>query len=962
MPVITDSEIIDSLRKQLETSSINIDSETRERAKKQSEEYFKNNHQLVDNPIPHAFYYIISELSEDEQITFITNHLNFIEKHDEEIFLYKYMNPESLSYFLSSKVIDAIHDISPMIFEKLITNNIAHLFNGFSHQEYLEFYRRYIHELSNLNNNYFIAGIFNHKHWRDKEYYQVNIENGLIDLTAEINQKAIQDLEFITLILKEYSHKIDTFSSSELLSFLNHLDDSKLLNDLIIKYHSKLVTTFTNISTQRLKDIISEYDSQQQKIIFDKFYNIIISHHSFSSLIEDLNTKIVIDLCLEHPELLSFLTIEDWLKITVCYPITYKKLPNILDNYELTDPSILFKNINSRFKDEHPSYEVCKYLELKYRHNLKITNYLFPINDTTSLFSKEFIHNLNELYYLFKEHQINKTSPLYQQHLLIFINYMKSKISIDNPDDLTLKIIDTVFYRIVKGAPLSDLYNIFSIEGLAILSRLGEIPFVPQEFTVNQLLTYNVKHYKKLTEKYQENCYLTSYQTLILKLMLLVGYHHAKNILSINDKLPVLEHLIGPINIESITFDKQGNPILNQKIINLLFSDKDYSQIKYMLTNQDSDLYKYFPRIFNEWENLKINHKDTSLKSVLGYLKGDNVTVSPEYYRLEGLFKHIGSTAKLINETFKLHNQMLARTSSTIPRVTGKVGEYSYEVLKLHDMEGLTVGNQTDCCFTIRGVSSSSLKHATTSPNGRIFVIKKDNQLIAHSWLWRNGDLLCFDNIEVAKGIQTIDFFDIYLEAISKILNISAENESPETCLKNITIGRTSFDIPCPALDKYLCLKLSNKNYINSSNVLVQEKLPEPLEKVSYSDAKYSQYLIVGTANFNFGEITPCYQDARSTIMHYQFNQSYSNDYLKMLSKKLNSLTYLKAKHNNQLESYELIDINDFQEIYCNDDWYYIIYKNGQTDEFIYSFDERANLEMKTIPCQSTITKKLIKC
>lgn len=961
MPIITDSEIIDLLRKQLETSHIYLDSETIELAKKQSEEYFKNNHQLVDNPIPHSFYYIISELSEDEQITFITKHIKFIENHDEEIFLYKYMVPESLSYFLSSKVIDTIHDISPIIFKKLITTNIANLFNSFSHQEYLEFYRRYISELSSLNNNYFIAGIFNHKNWRYKEFHQVDIKNGLIDLTKEITIQNNQNLEFISLILKEYSYKIDTFSSSELLSFLNHLDDSNLLNDFMIKYHHKLVTAFANISTQRFKDIISEYDSQQQKIIFDKFYNIIISHHSFSSLVKDLNTTTIIDLCLEHSELLSFLTIEDWLKITICYPITYKKLLNILDTYELTDPSILFKNINSRFKDEHPSYEVCKYLELKYRHNLKHTNYLFPINDTTSLFSKEFIHNLNELYYFFKEQQINKTSPLYQQHLLVFINYLKLKRIIDNPDDLTLKIIDTVFYRIVKGAPLSDLYNVFSIEGLAILSRLGEIPFIPQEFNVNQILSYNVKHHKKLTEKFKINHYYTSYQTLILKLLFLVGYHHAKTILSINDKLPVLEHLIGPVNIENITFDNQGNPILNQKIINLLFNDKNYTQIKNMLNNQDSDLYKYFPRIFNEWENLKINHKDNSLKNALGYLKGDNVTVSPEYYRLEGLFKHIGSDPKFINETLKLHDEMLTRTKSSIPRVTGKVGEYSYEILELHDMEGLTVGNQTNCCFTIRGASSSSLHHATTSPNGRIFVIKKDNQLIAHSWLWRNGDLLCFDNIEVAKDIKNIDFFNVYLEAISKILNVSTTMEDSTTCLKNITIGRTSFDIPCHELDKYLCLKVMSKNITNKSNIIIQEKLPKPIEPNLYLDSKHTQYLIAGTTNFCLGEINPCYQDARSPIMYYQANELYSNDYLKILSKKLNSLTYLKAKKNNQLDSYELIDINDFQEIYCNDDWYYIIYKNGQTDDFIYSFDERANLEMKSIPCQSSIIKKRIK-
>jgi hypothetical protein len=57
-------------------------------------------------------------------------------------------------------------------------------------------------------------------------------------------------------------------------------------------------------------------------------------------------------------------------------------------------------------------------------------------------------------------------SELYQQHLLIFITYLKSKRIIDNPDDLTLKIIVPVFYRIVKEAPLSDLYNIFYDENV----------------------------------------------------------------------------------------------------------------------------------------------------------------------------------------------------------------------------------------------------------------------------------------------------------------------------------------------------------------------------------------------------------------------------------------------------------------------------------------------------------------
>ena len=45
---------------------------------------------------------------------------------------------------------------------------------------------------------------------------------------------------------------------------------------------------------------------------------------------------------------------------------------------------------------------------------------------------------------------------------------------------------------------------------------------------------------------------------------------------------------------------------------------------------------------------------------------------------------------------------------------------------------------------------------------------KKDGKLIAHSWLWRNGDLLCLDNIEVNKNVYDYNFLDVYKDYIIK--------------------------------------------------------------------------------------------------------------------------------------------------------------------------------------------------
>ena len=62
--------------------------------------------------------------------------------------------------------------------------------------------------------------------------------------------------------------------------------------------------------------------------------------------------------------------------------------------------------------------------------------------------------------------------------------------------------------------------------------------------------------------------------------------------------------------MECNILDDKGNPILNTKLMNLLFSDKNYLKIKEMLSNKDNDLYKYFPRIFSEWEMIVMNDKD----------------------------------------------------------------------------------------------------------------------------------------------------------------------------------------------------------------------------------------------------------------------------------------------------------------------------------------------------------------
>ena len=506
------------------------------------------------------------------------------------------------------------------------------------------------------------------------------------------------------------------------------------------------------------------------------------------------------------------------------------------------------------------------------------------------------------------------------------------------------------------GASLTSIKRVSNIEEIACLNRLGKKEFNTSYFSVNQITNFNVKNHKELYSKFSKSdIYLYDYKTFTLKLMLMVGYTNAKHILEIDDSLTTLEHLVGNVDVKKIQLDADGNPMLNTKLMNLLFKDKDRNRIQKMLENKDSILYKYFPRIFNEWDVIVLNGKEKTLASIIEFLESDDIKLAPKYYRLDGQFKHIGCNNSIVNETLKIHDQMLERVSSSIPRIKGELGDYNYEILKLQDFSGISIGNMTNCCFTVLGQSHSSLTHALTNKDGRILRITKDGNLIAHSWLWRNGNVLCFDNLETDKSINSIDFFDDYLKIADEIIQTSLECEGKDNCIKNVTIGYTSFDKPVIGIEKFpyfitnACL-LSKKDFLNklSSKRIILDALPQPNDAMIYSDAKNVQYLIRGNGYFKFYEAYDCYKDNRKSILYYS-SENYNEEIERKVEQVINALRYTKHELDGNKGIYKMIYMLDLKEVYCNEDWFIFIDKKGNIESFIYSKDNRAQEEFDNI-------------
>ena len=70
--------------------------------------------------------------------------------------------------------------------------------------------------------------------------------------------------------------------------------------------------------------------------------------------------------------------------------------------------------------------------------------------------------------------------------------------------------------------------------------------------------------------------------------------------------------------------------------------------------------------------------------------------------------------------------------------------------MRLDDPRAMSIGFESDCCQRLGEPAEVCMEHSMVDKNGRVFIITNTaGEIVAQSWVWRNKDVLCFDNIEV---------------------------------------------------------------------------------------------------------------------------------------------------------------------------------------------------------------------
>ena len=206
-------------------------------------------------------------------------------------------------------------------------------------------------------------------------------------------------------------------------------------------------------------------------------------------------------------------------------------------------------------------------------------------------------------------------------------------------------------------------------------------------------------------------------------------------------------------------------PILTPEVAHQLFSGFEMKYTpefrEFMLSNMnrvldDPDSPRLLSRMQRHFDEIQALNSNRVLtwELAVGYVKTakyDGAQVGSE--RLTEVASFTGYDQKEFETLQRIYNYGRQRVYSSIPRIAGEKGKFHYEILRLDDPLAMCIGTLSDCCQELGNCAEVDMEHSMVDRHGRVFIVKDElGNIVAQSWVWRNKDVLCFDNIEIPKN------------------------------------------------------------------------------------------------------------------------------------------------------------------------------------------------------------------
>lgn len=229
--------------------------------------------------------------------------------------------------------------------------------------------------------------------------------------------------------------------------------------------------------------------------------------------------------------------------------------------------------------------------------------------------------------------------------------------------------------------------------------------------------------------------------------------------------------------------------------------------------------------------------------------------------------------AKIALELFK---SMRKREYQTVPQEQFETKRFRGRIVRIDDPLHLSIGEITNCCQTI-GIGQpgeSSMVHSATERNGALFVVEeldelgKSNGIMAQSWTWRNGNRVCFDNVEVPHAVEDLlkqvggfdEIMEVYQESAKRMIETDriklkkllesgkiTQNQYQSMVIKDVGMGLRCDDLVRNlSFDKKLSIpKLVTVTPLEKGKIYTGAE-----SKMLYSDSESNAVLIAHNDDF----------------------------------------------------------------------------------------------------------------
>lgn len=560
------------------------------------------------------------------------------------------------------------------------------------------------------------------------------------------------------------------------------------------------------------------------------------------------------------------------------------------------------------------------------------------INQLDSIFSVSYLRALNELESYSKEELAG--SSLYLKCFKLFIEEFKKNYGGELRDDLLI-IVETLFKRVIKR---KDIFVMLSIKNEKSLWHFYKTDEFVNTFNISldTIKRCNTKQYNFLKKKYIE------YRTRNID----EGELFKREIFDFEET----NMIIGLLDI--LGFDITNKLIYEEKydLVVLLkyFENKseDYIKaIKKVLGNGFGNILKTYNANINTFlacfdvlyeqkcPNITINRMVKSLGSLSYVLFPSNFHIGGDLEKLS-LAKGEPLLEKI--EGIKLFDKYRFRRDSSIPDIRGHYKDCDYQMVDLHSSEILSngIGNyllpnntKASSCLTPNGKAASCLRHGALNPNWRFFKVEHNGKIIAYSWVWRVGDVICFDNIEVTDELLKVKdyekiLFDVYIKTTEELMKITGKVEVRG--VKLVTLGRNEIDLA--------------NNYFDSLEEVPKKQRelfkPNGDEEIYLKDSSNKQLILGGDINddIQIEDVKPIYKYQRPKVMNFS---ELNNE---EVTRKINAIYFDYCLENNK--KYQSLR-NIYGGGYLGEDWFVGEKDNNRLDFYFRGDDERLFLEAK---------------